>query len=201
MVVVDNKCDCSSAPPVTMDPIEIMYILSRWDTRFTFLKASFYPLMSSLTWMSFWLWECFFITSLEVIFFLSCTTWVFSFTSSLMPCVCMFWTYKHVLMLYLHPWRLWTQRVTKMWQTEVSEGQKEARIMSSLPPWGMTMCSCESTWTLLEHRNKQCFMAKRLHWFSGNFMVTVKLELVIAPGQEIEQHKICFYSKTFVRII
>lgn len=114
---------------------------------------------------------------------------MFSFTSSLMPCVCMFWTYKHVLMLYLHPWRLWTQRVTKMWQTEVSEGQKEARIMSSLPPWGMTMCSCESTWTLLEYRNKQCFMAKRLHWFSGNFMVTVKLELVIAPGQEIEQHK------------
>uniref|UniRef100_A0A4W6EVC9 Calcium channel, voltage dependent, alpha2/delta subunit 3 n=1 Tax=Lates calcarifer TaxID=8187 RepID=A0A4W6EVC9_LATCA len=29
MVVVDNKCDCSSAPPVTMDPIEIMYILSK----------------------------------------------------------------------------------------------------------------------------------------------------------------------------
>uniref|UniRef100_A0A669CZT0 Calcium voltage-gated channel auxiliary subunit alpha2delta 3 n=1 Tax=Oreochromis niloticus TaxID=8128 RepID=A0A669CZT0_ORENI len=28
MVVVDNKCDCSSAPPVTMDPIEIIYILS-----------------------------------------------------------------------------------------------------------------------------------------------------------------------------
>lgn len=28
MVVVDNKCDCSSIPPVTMDPIEIMYILS-----------------------------------------------------------------------------------------------------------------------------------------------------------------------------
>ncbi|KAM7402145.1 hypothetical protein PAMP_017410 [Pampus punctatissimus] len=27
MVVVDNKCDCSNAPPVTMDPIEIMYIL------------------------------------------------------------------------------------------------------------------------------------------------------------------------------
>ncbi|KAK0135862.1 Voltage-dependent calcium channel subunit alpha-2/delta-3 [Merluccius polli] len=27
MVVVDNKCDCSSAPPVTIDPIEIMYIL------------------------------------------------------------------------------------------------------------------------------------------------------------------------------
>uniref|UniRef100_A0A1A7ZGY7 Calcium channel, voltage dependent, alpha2/delta subunit 3 n=1 Tax=Nothobranchius furzeri TaxID=105023 RepID=A0A1A7ZGY7_NOTFU len=25
MVVVDNKCDCSSIPPVTMDPIEIMY--------------------------------------------------------------------------------------------------------------------------------------------------------------------------------
>ncbi|XP_033995301.1 voltage-dependent calcium channel subunit alpha-2/delta-3-like isoform X1 [Trematomus bernacchii] len=25
MVVVDNKCDCSSYPPVTMDPIEIMY--------------------------------------------------------------------------------------------------------------------------------------------------------------------------------
>uniref|UniRef100_A0A8C4GM21 Calcium channel, voltage dependent, alpha2/delta subunit 3 n=1 Tax=Dicentrarchus labrax TaxID=13489 RepID=A0A8C4GM21_DICLA len=32
MVVVDNKCDCSSAPPVTMDPIEIMYILSRRNT-------------------------------------------------------------------------------------------------------------------------------------------------------------------------
>lgn len=28
MVVVDNKCDCSGIPPVTMDPIEIMYILS-----------------------------------------------------------------------------------------------------------------------------------------------------------------------------
>uniref|UniRef100_A0A8C2ZE66 Calcium channel, voltage dependent, alpha2/delta subunit 3 n=1 Tax=Cyclopterus lumpus TaxID=8103 RepID=A0A8C2ZE66_CYCLU len=27
MVVVDNKCDCSSSPPVTMDPNEIMYIL------------------------------------------------------------------------------------------------------------------------------------------------------------------------------
>lgn len=27
MVVVDNKCDCSGFPPVTMDPIEIMYIL------------------------------------------------------------------------------------------------------------------------------------------------------------------------------
>lgn len=33
MVVVDNKCDCSSVPPVTMDPIEIMYILS--TTAFT----------------------------------------------------------------------------------------------------------------------------------------------------------------------
>ncbi|KAF0034897.1 hypothetical protein F2P81_012655 [Scophthalmus maximus] len=32
MVVVDNKCDCSSAPPVTMDPIEIMYILSKRNT-------------------------------------------------------------------------------------------------------------------------------------------------------------------------
>lgn len=27
MVVVENKCDCSFAPPVTMDPIEIIYIL------------------------------------------------------------------------------------------------------------------------------------------------------------------------------
>ncbi|RXN14750.1 voltage-dependent calcium channel subunit alpha-2 delta-3-like protein [Labeo rohita] len=27
MVVVENKCDCSSAPPVTMEPIEIIYIL------------------------------------------------------------------------------------------------------------------------------------------------------------------------------
>ncbi|CAL8238765.1 unnamed protein product, partial [Lota lota] len=23
MVIIDNKCDCSSAPPVTLDPIEI----------------------------------------------------------------------------------------------------------------------------------------------------------------------------------
>ncbi|CAM4731656.1 unnamed protein product [Leuciscus chuanchicus] len=28
MVVVENKCDCGSAPPVTMQPIEIIYILS-----------------------------------------------------------------------------------------------------------------------------------------------------------------------------
>ncbi|KAG9260668.1 voltage-dependent calcium channel subunit alpha-2/delta-3-like [Astyanax mexicanus] len=27
MVVVENKCDCSSSPPVTMEPIEIIYIL------------------------------------------------------------------------------------------------------------------------------------------------------------------------------
>lgn len=27
MVVVENKCDCSSASPVTMEPIEIIYIL------------------------------------------------------------------------------------------------------------------------------------------------------------------------------
>uniref|UniRef100_A0A6Q2Y246 VWFA domain-containing protein n=1 Tax=Esox lucius TaxID=8010 RepID=A0A6Q2Y246_ESOLU len=27
MVVVDNKCDCSAAGPITMEPIEIMYIL------------------------------------------------------------------------------------------------------------------------------------------------------------------------------
>lgn len=27
MVVVDNKCDCSTFEPITMDPIEIMYIL------------------------------------------------------------------------------------------------------------------------------------------------------------------------------
>ena len=33
MVVVENKCDCSSAPAVSMDPIEVMYILltrSHW---------------------------------------------------------------------------------------------------------------------------------------------------------------------------
>ncbi|GLD74532.1 voltage-dependent calcium channel subunit alpha-2/delta-3-like isoform X1 [Lates japonicus] len=29
MVVVDNKCDCSMFEPITMDPVEIMYIL-RW---------------------------------------------------------------------------------------------------------------------------------------------------------------------------
>lgn len=27
MVVVDNKCDCTMFEPITMDPIEIMYIL------------------------------------------------------------------------------------------------------------------------------------------------------------------------------
>lgn len=27
MVVVDSKCDCSMFEPITMDPIEIMYIL------------------------------------------------------------------------------------------------------------------------------------------------------------------------------
>lgn len=32
MVVVDNKCDCSMFEPITMDPIEIMYIL-RWGVR------------------------------------------------------------------------------------------------------------------------------------------------------------------------
>ncbi|KAJ8360971.1 hypothetical protein SKAU_G00174960 [Synaphobranchus kaupii] len=37
MVVVDNKCDCSSAPPISMEPIELMYILlsvtrGLWDT-------------------------------------------------------------------------------------------------------------------------------------------------------------------------
>ncbi|CAL8353608.1 unnamed protein product [Gadus morhua 'NCC'] len=32
MVVVENKCDCSSAPPVTIDPIEIMYILDSIKT-------------------------------------------------------------------------------------------------------------------------------------------------------------------------
>lgn len=29
MVVVDNKCDCSMFEPITMNPIEIMYILHR----------------------------------------------------------------------------------------------------------------------------------------------------------------------------
>uniref|UniRef100_A0A3B4ULU6 Calcium channel, voltage dependent, alpha2/delta subunit 3 n=1 Tax=Seriola dumerili TaxID=41447 RepID=A0A3B4ULU6_SERDU len=31
MVVVDNKCDCSSAPPVTMDPIEIISFIFTLD--------------------------------------------------------------------------------------------------------------------------------------------------------------------------
>lgn len=57
MVVVDNKCDCSSTLPVTMDPIEIMYILSERDTIWTS-----YSMRSSVT---FWAW-----------IFLSCTTWV-----------------------------------------------------------------------------------------------------------------------------
>ncbi|XP_070758206.1 voltage-dependent calcium channel subunit alpha-2/delta-3 [Enoplosus armatus] len=38
MVVVDNKCDCSSAPPVTMDPIEIMYNESLKCDRLKFQK-------------------------------------------------------------------------------------------------------------------------------------------------------------------
>ena len=29
MVVVDKKCDCTKTPPVTMDPIEIIYIFFR----------------------------------------------------------------------------------------------------------------------------------------------------------------------------
>lgn len=31
MVVVDNKCDCSMFEPITMDPVEIMYILGWQD--------------------------------------------------------------------------------------------------------------------------------------------------------------------------
>lgn len=38
MVVVDNKCDCSSAPPVTMDPIEIIYNESLKCERLKFQK-------------------------------------------------------------------------------------------------------------------------------------------------------------------
>ncbi|XP_071349527.1 voltage-dependent calcium channel subunit alpha-2/delta-3-like isoform X2 [Trachinotus anak] len=38
MVVVDNKCDCSSAFPVTMDPIEIMYNESLKCDRLKFQK-------------------------------------------------------------------------------------------------------------------------------------------------------------------
>lgn len=34
MVVVDNKCDCSMFEPITMNPIEIMYILHRPETFF-----------------------------------------------------------------------------------------------------------------------------------------------------------------------
>ncbi|KAK7916639.1 hypothetical protein WMY93_012400 [Mugilogobius chulae] len=38
MIVVDNKCDCSGAPAVTMDPIEIMYILSLKCDRLKYQK-------------------------------------------------------------------------------------------------------------------------------------------------------------------
>ncbi|XP_071205068.1 voltage-dependent calcium channel subunit alpha-2/delta-3 isoform X2 [Salvelinus alpinus] len=38
MVVVDNKCDCSEAAPITMDPIEIMYIESLKCERLKFQK-------------------------------------------------------------------------------------------------------------------------------------------------------------------
>ncbi|XP_077948013.1 voltage-dependent calcium channel subunit alpha-2/delta-3 [Gasterosteus aculeatus] len=38
MVVVDNKCDCSSSPPVTMDPNEIMYNESLKCDRLKFQK-------------------------------------------------------------------------------------------------------------------------------------------------------------------
>ncbi|XP_062316525.1 voltage-dependent calcium channel subunit alpha-2/delta-3-like [Osmerus eperlanus] len=38
MVVVDNKCDCESAEPITMDPIEIMYIESLKCERLKYQK-------------------------------------------------------------------------------------------------------------------------------------------------------------------
>ncbi|XP_037108816.1 voltage-dependent calcium channel subunit alpha-2/delta-3 [Syngnathus acus] len=38
MVVVDNKCNCNNAPPVTMDPIEIMYNESLKCDRLKFQK-------------------------------------------------------------------------------------------------------------------------------------------------------------------
>ncbi|XP_077459637.1 voltage-dependent calcium channel subunit alpha-2/delta-3 isoform X1 [Stigmatopora argus] len=38
MVVVDNKCDCSNVPPVTMDPVEIMYNESHKCDRLKFQK-------------------------------------------------------------------------------------------------------------------------------------------------------------------
>lgn len=56
--------------------------------------------------------------------------------------------------LFLHPWLLWTQRVTKMWETEVSEGQKKAWIMSSFPPWGMWKCWSAHTICMYAGQNR-----------------------------------------------
>lgn len=46
--------------------------------------------------------------------------------------------------LVFPPWHLWTQRVAEMWPAEVSEGQKEARVVSPLPPWGQILTACLS---------------------------------------------------------
>ncbi|KAK2915079.1 hypothetical protein Q8A73_005673 [Channa argus] len=46
MVVVDNKCDCNSAPPVTMDPIEIMKM--RWSVVQQHASLVFYQPLCSL---------------------------------------------------------------------------------------------------------------------------------------------------------
>lgn len=54
MVVVDNKCDCSSVPPVTMDPIEIMYILS--TTAFTPSDCFYFSLHNLMWYKSVCMW-------------------------------------------------------------------------------------------------------------------------------------------------
>lgn len=65
MVVVDNKCDCSSAPLVTMDPIEIMYILSR-KTALSVIYLSIYLKLNHLTLQYHCIWLCVFCIMLQV---------------------------------------------------------------------------------------------------------------------------------------
>lgn len=135
MVVVDNKCDCSSAPPVTMDPIEIMYILYLWNSRCL--------TCGNLSWKHFHFstmlvrskdyWQ--YVISHVAVIDVKC---VKSFTHLRFQFI---WNIR-LNLSYLFPWHLCTQWVTKMWQIEVSEGQKEAWIMSPFPPWGKTMCVC-----------------------------------------------------------
>lgn len=134
MVVVDNKCECSSAA-VTMDPIEIMYILSQWNTcMLCFCAKDIYLLELCRDAFSYWLQS-----NGRVNFDFAPLKSLLSYEAKwvILKRVEPVNLETHLLLFRFYPWPLWTQRVTKMWQAEVSEGQEEAWIMSPLPPWGM----------------------------------------------------------------